>query len=322
MRQVGMSCLRALIVHQQAWRTECLRRLLKCTVAKDEAIRSPAIRLVANKLFGLKYLTNQIRQFAINNLRKACQLSHDNDDGDNIKSEAQEAVNGREAGAEGEVKRGDGEVVRHYMHLFMALCAQKHELLHALIETYVQATPGVRSAVQASITDMIKAIGAESPVLLSIIGDLPKGAELLLLAFVRTLTEHGNPGQHKKLLDAIKTLYARIGDARFMIYICSALSRTEVEELLPHMVVLPQVGVKAALHRLLHSRVTPLTPEKLMVALHKIEPNGKQLTMKKIAEAIELCFNHRTVFTTQVCLTFLLHSQIRFVRIVGIILNL
>jgi hypothetical protein len=61
---------------------------------------------------------------------------------------------------------GGAEVVRHYMHLFMALCAQRHELLHALIDAYVQASAGVRSAVQASITDMIKAIGADSPVLL------------------------------------------------------------------------------------------------------------------------------------------------------------
>jgi hypothetical protein len=61
LRQVGMSCLRALIVHHQAWRAECLRRLLRYTVAKDESIRSPAIRLVANKLFGLSYLFERIQ---------------------------------------------------------------------------------------------------------------------------------------------------------------------------------------------------------------------------------------------------------------------
>jgi len=85
-----------------------------------------------------------------------------------------------------------------------------------------------------------------------------------------------------------------------MIYICAALSRSEVEELLPRIVALPQVGVKAALHRLLHGRYSALTPEKLMLALHKLSPSGKELTMKKIAEAIELCFNDRAVFTTQV----------------------
>jgi hypothetical protein len=39
-----------------------------------------------------------------------------------------------------------------------------------------------------------------------------------------------------------------------------------------------------------------------MVALHRLSPSGKELTMKKIAEAIELCFNDRSVFTTQVCM--------------------
>ena len=56
-----MSCLRALIVHHQSSRAECLRRLLRYTVAKDESIRSPAIRLVANKLFGLSYLFERIQ---------------------------------------------------------------------------------------------------------------------------------------------------------------------------------------------------------------------------------------------------------------------
>ena len=31
LRQVGMSCLRALIVHHQKWRSECLHRLLRYT---------------------------------------------------------------------------------------------------------------------------------------------------------------------------------------------------------------------------------------------------------------------------------------------------
>jgi hypothetical protein len=100
--------------------------------------------LVANKLFGLGYLFEHIQEFAIANLHKACQLtgaeSKPRPDSDVVKTEG-----GGKAG-----EGGGGEVVRHYMHLFMALCAQRHELLHALIDAYVQASAGVRSAVQAS----------------------------------------------------------------------------------------------------------------------------------------------------------------------------
>lgn len=102
-----------------------------------------------------------IQEFAIANLHKACQLPEEaSDSKPRPERDAVKAEGGGKALGEG----GGVEVVRHYMHLFMALCAQRHELLHALIDAYVQASAGVRSAVQASITDMIKAIGAESPV--------------------------------------------------------------------------------------------------------------------------------------------------------------
>ena len=86
---------------------------------------------------------------------------------------------------------------------------------------------------QASITDMIKAIGAESPVLLAIIGEFPKGAELLLLAFVRTLTESGNPGQASSLfLSCSRARALSLARARSLsLYLAPAfpLSRTLAE---------------------------------------------------------------------------------------------
>jgi hypothetical protein len=54
----------------------------------------------------------------------------------------------------------------------------------------------------------------------------------------------------------------------------------------------PQVGVKAAVTRLLRSRPQPITPEKLIAALHKLAPT-KDLPIRKIAEAIETCFADR-----------------------------
>ncbi len=274
-----------------------------------------AIRLVANKLFGLSFLVADIEKFAIDNLRKACHVDGSAAaDGDAVMANTGGRADA--ADAAGVKKEGGGMHFVRDVHLFMALCAKRHELLHVLVATYVECAVDVRSSVQECVQQlgMIKAIGAESNVLLAILSDLPKGAELLLLAFVRTLTDGCDPAQHKKLLDALKGLYARTGDSRFMIYICSALSRAEVEELLPKFVGLQQVGVKAVLRRLLHSKNSPLTPEKLLLALHKLSPskeNAKEnaadqeenrrtpLTKKKIVEAVELCFNDKAVFTTQ-----------------------
>ncbi|KAJ1471599.1 hypothetical protein T484DRAFT_1843480, partial [Baffinella frigidus] len=224
----GLSCLRALIVHHPSWRDACLARLLGVCVAEDEAMRSPAIRLVANKLFTVPYVLESIQDFAVTNLRKACQAEHG--EGSEMlggeeqgveHGEGSEVLGGEEQGVEhgegSEVVGGEEQgVVRHYMHLFLALCAQRHDLLHALLTVYVQrhdllhalltvyvqAAPKVRSAIQGSITDMIKAVGPESPTLLAIFADFPPGAEVLVLAFVRTLTEGGD--KNAKLIDAIK----------------------------------------------------------------------------------------------------------------------
>ena len=71
-----------------------------------------------------------------------------------------------------------------------------------------------------------------------------------------------------------------------MIYIISSLPSDELHSVLPAIVALPSVGVKAALKRLLHANPAPITPEKLIVALHKLETT-KTLTVR----------NHKRVVT-------------------------
>ena len=78
---------------------------------------------MANKLFAVGYLREAIQHFAITNLRRACGLHED------------PAVEAAEAGA---AAAPDQQLARYQMHLFLALCAQRHDLLHALLHAYVQ----------------------------------------------------------------------------------------------------------------------------------------------------------------------------------------
>jgi len=159
-RQVGLLCLRALIQHHQAWRTVCLGRLLKYTVARDQGVRSLAIRQVTNKLFALTYLCKHIEDFAVGNLRKACLLTPLASQHSTLPTPLAHPQHAHPAVPNVPVSEGGGgaeegagvQVARQYMHLFMALCAQRHSLLHALVDAYVLASPPVRSAVQACIT--------------------------------------------------------------------------------------------------------------------------------------------------------------------------
>ncbi|EKX45654.1 hypothetical protein GUITHDRAFT_108531 [Guillardia theta CCMP2712] len=75
LRQVGLSCLRALIINRPACRRECLQKLLAYTIWEDDSFRSTAIRLIANKLFSVSFLTADIQSFAVANMRKACKAS-------------------------------------------------------------------------------------------------------------------------------------------------------------------------------------------------------------------------------------------------------
>ena len=83
-----------------------------------------AIRLVANKLFSLRFLVADIEKFAIENLRKACNVdSSAVADGDAVMAEA----GGGAEGAGGAVvkKEGGGVHFVRDVHLFMALCAKR-----------------------------------------------------------------------------------------------------------------------------------------------------------------------------------------------------
>lgn len=88
-----------------------------------------------------------------------------------------------------------------------------------------------------------------------------------------------------------------------MIYIVSSLPKDEIHSVLPNIVALPSVGVKAALKRLIHASPPPLTPEKLIVAMHKLVPT-KTLSVRKIAgvtpllDITQAANPARTVFLT------------------------
>ena len=58
-----------------AVRTPCLDIVLRCTITPDETLRGKAIRLVANKLFPMPIIAQQIGEFARARLQNAAPLA-------------------------------------------------------------------------------------------------------------------------------------------------------------------------------------------------------------------------------------------------------
>ena len=289
-RHVGLSSLLAVAVHHPNWRDMCMGRLLAFAVATDDSMRSAAVKLVATKLFHLPFVAPRIREFAVGNLRIACGLAAAGavsavDGGEVVAAPAGEEVAGARA---------------HQLHLFLSLVPHRHDMLDDLVQVYVEAGSAARLALQAAIGGMVRLVGAGSAQLQRIISSQAGGlkeAEELVLAMIRDLAEHAAPAP--ALLVAVREAYSNTKDARLMVYVCHAMTKDQVEESLGRVVALPSATVAVALHRLLHARPPPLAPEQLVAALHRLSPT-KELSLRRLAEAVELCLGERDVFPTQV----------------------
>lgn len=184
-RGLGLACLRALVYNHDRWKWGCLEKLLGYTSSVDETLRAPAIRLVCGKQFEALKVSKEIEEEAVANLRRACRL----DEKESMQVEGQAP-----AGLD-----------RPKIHLFLSLCAQKPQLLSKLLEAYLESSAPIRTGIHATISDMIRAIGPTSKELREIMEECPAGSEVLILAFVATLTEGG--AAHPQLVATIQVTH-------------------------------------------------------------------------------------------------------------------
>jgi len=96
-------------------------------------------------------------------------------------------------------------------------------------------------------------------------------------------------------VDAVKVTYRqRTPDARFLVPVLSGLNKDETIDALSKLVALPPSIVKNVIHRLLHNKPTPITPEELLVALHTLDDDKKdKVPLRKVVEAIQHCMEQK-----------------------------
>uniref|UniRef100_A0A2P2K4N9 Symplekin n=1 Tax=Rhizophora mucronata TaxID=61149 RepID=A0A2P2K4N9_RHIMU len=321
----GLGAVWSLILGRPNNRQACLGIALKCAVHSQDDIRVKAIRLVANKLYQLNYISEHIEQFATKMLLstvdqhtsdvKLSQPGHtDQREGEVISQET--SVSGSQA-SEMEGHKNDSmsaaplvvqsasissaEAQRH-ISLFFALCTKKPSLLQLVFDIYGRAPKAVKQAVHRHIPILIRALGPSYSELLSVISDPPEGCENLLMLVLQVLTQETTPSAD--LIATVKHLYeTKLKDATILIPILSSLSKNEVLPIFPRLVSLPIEKFQMAVAHILQGSAhtgPALTPAEVLVAIHDISPEKDGLPLKKVTDVCSACFEQRTVFTQQV----------------------
>ncbi|ERN05241.1 symplekin isoform X1 [Amborella trichopoda] len=323
----GLSAVWSLILSRPPIRDLCLNIALQSTVHHMEEVRMKAIRLVANKLYPLSFISQKIENFATEMLRS---VVNGNAGGESTNIDRSNLSGGQIDSTEGVPKGGQllkeaglatadissnindsssaktlssssiSEAQR-CMSLFFALCTKKRSLLREIFLNYGSAPDAVKQAVHRHIPILIRTIGS-SPELLSILSDPPTGSESLLMQVLHTLTDGTIPSPD--LIYTVKRLYdSKLKDVGILIPIVSSLPKDELLSLFPQLVDLPLEKFKAALVRILKGspNMGPvLTPAEVLIAIHEIDPERDGIPLKKVTDACSACFEQRVVFTQQV----------------------
>lgn len=325
----GLSAVWILILLRPPIRRDCLEISLKCAVHELDEVRTKAIRLVANKLYPLNYVSQRIEEFATSMLHNVGGREHMEDgvkvlmgnealspkqpieqvvkggQGSSIESAEKQSISGN--APEGDQHRANKSHMslseaQRCMSLYFALCTKKVPLLRQVFDVYEHCPKAVRQAAHRNMPVLVRTIGSSSSDLLELLSDPPPGSKNLVLLVLHLLTEAAAPSP--ELIAVVKKLYeSKIKDARLLTPILSSLSKAEVLPIFPHLVALPSEDFKAALDRILQGSVhtgPALTPAEVLIAIHGIDPERDHIPLSMVKDACAVCFQQRTVFTQQV----------------------
>lgn len=314
----GLSTVWNLILMRPPMREACLKIALQSAVHHLEEVRMKAIRLVANKLYPLTSVSQQIELFAnemlmsVSTVDRKADSNGDGSDPALQKDSASEkpseegpsfsvssnTLQSPTSGSKSPFSIAEGQ---RRISLYFALCTKKHSLFGQIFVVYSGASEAVQQAIHQQIHMLVRTIGSSSE-LLEIISDPPNGSEKLLMQVLQTLTEGIVPSL--QLISTIRKLYeTKVKDVELLIMILPFLSKDEVLLLFPHVVNAPLDKFQGALPRILQGSTHSgpvLTPAEALIAIHRIDPEREGIPLKKVTDACNACFELREIFTQQV----------------------
>ncbi|XP_059522097.1 symplekin isoform X2 [Myotis daubentonii] len=287
---LGMSTLRDLIFKRPSRQFQYLHVLLDLSSHEKDKVRSQAL-LFIKRMYEKEQLREYVEKFALNYLQL---LVHPN---------PPSVLFGADKDTEVAAPWTD-ETVKQCLYLYLALLPQNHKLIHELAAVYTEAIADIKRTVLRVIEQPIRGMGMNSPELLLLVENCPKGAETLVTRCLHSLTDKVPPSP--ELVKRVRDLYhKRLPDVRFLIPVLNGLEKKEVIQALPKLIKLNPIVVKEVFNRLLgtqhgegNSALSPLNPGELLIALHNID--SAKCDMKSIIKATNLCFAERNVYTSEV----------------------
>ncbi|XP_026425320.1 uncharacterized protein LOC113321634 [Papaver somniferum] len=319
----GLSAVWSLILQRPPIRDICLKIALQSAVHQLEEVRMKAIRLVANKLYPISSIAQQIEDFANEMLLSVTKRNTTEGlDTEGPTPEVQKDVDVEKPSNDQLLSKTGVEEVssdthqpcstsntatsliseaQRCMSLYFALCTKKRSLFRQIFIIYKSIPKAVTEAVHRHIPILVRTIGS-SPEILAIISDPPSGSESLLLQVLHILTDGTVPSPD--LVYTVKKLYdSKLKDVGILIPVLSSLPKEEVLPIFPKLVNLPADKFQTALARMLQgsSHSSPiLSPAEVLIAIHGIDPEKDGIALKKVMDACNACFEQRQVFTQQV----------------------
>uniref|UniRef100_A0A8C9PT20 Symplekin n=1 Tax=Spermophilus dauricus TaxID=99837 RepID=A0A8C9PT20_SPEDA len=287
---LGMSTLRDLIFKRPSRQFQYLHVLLDLSSHEKDKVRSQAL-LFIKRMYEKEQLREYVEKFALNYLQL---LVHPN---------PPSVLFGADKDTEVAAPWTE-ETVKQCLYLYLALLPQNHKLIHELAAVYTEAIADIKRTVLRVIEQPIRGMGMNSPELLLLVENCPKGAETLVTRCLHSLTDKVPPSP--ELVKRVRDLYhKRLPDVRFLIPVLNGREKKEVIQALPKLIKLNPIVVKEVFNRLLgtqhgegNSALSPLNPGELLIALHNID--SVKCDMKSIIKATNLCFAERNVYTSEV----------------------
>ncbi|ESW05883.1 hypothetical protein PHAVU_010G000700 [Phaseolus vulgaris] len=318
----GLSAVWSLILLRPPIRDTCLQIALQSAVHHLEEVRMKAIRLVANKLYPLSSISQQIEDFAkemlfsvtsddvfeltdaegsIADSQKGPDVEKVSNEQSSLSGSTKDVSDNRQSCTSESVSPDSVSEAQRCMSLFFALCTKKHSLFRQVFVIYRSTSKAVKQAVHRQIPILVRTMGSSLD-LLETISDPPNGSENLLMQVLHTLTDGTTPS--KDLISTVKKLHdSKLKDAEVLIPVLPFLSNDEVIPIFPHIVNLPLEKFQTALGRILQgsSQSGPvLSPAEVLIAIHGIDPERDGIPLKKVTDACNACFEQRQTFTQEV----------------------
>ncbi|PXF46940.1 Symplekin [Gracilariopsis chorda] len=305
-RKLGLYAMRRIISERPGEdRWVCLNHLLSFAFHADEVLRGPAIRLLANQIFAETgtEVAEAIEQRATQALENAVT---------------------QEGAEESDLDRDS--------KLITALCGKKHELLSVLASSYAVASLAKRKVLLSRARELVEHVGVTSKYVLELIGGklapseqfslsaerFFSGTTQLAVEVLRVLVKKLRKPSEEVVKAALER-YERNNNAELIIPVLPGLSK---EAILLHLAELVEqvtrpaeldgengeqkipngeksstrtsTGFKNVVSLITSNRPPSISPEDLLVELHKIEPTAG------VAAAILACFESKAVFQREV----------------------